>query len=156
MTDTVELKKQVQPVTIDDLVVWQDMKSRLAALKEEEMTLRKRIYAQYFPEPVEGTNKTPLAGGWILKANRVIERKVDIGALQAMSTQGGPLHEAGINPNVLIKWVPELDIKPYRLLTEKQRLLFDQALVIKDGSPQVEIALPAAAAKAAAAANPSM
>ena len=156
MTETTELKKDVPAVTMDDLVAWQDMQARLSALKEEEMALRKRIYAQYFPAPVEGTNKAPLAEGWILKANRIVERKVDIGALQAMSAEGGPLHEAGINPNLLIKWEPKLEIKVYRTLSSEQRELFDQALIIKDGSPQVEIALPAAAAKAAAAANPSM
>jgi len=148
-----ELNKPVQEVTMDDMIAWNDLQAKLSALKEEEMTLRKRIYAQYFTMPAEGTNKVPLAGGWILKAVRVIDRKVDIGALQALSVEDGPLHKAGVNPNLLIKWKPELEIKVYRTLTEQQREAFDQALIIKDGSPQLEIALPAAAAKAAALAS---
>jgi hypothetical protein len=53
------------------------------------------------------------------------------------------LELAGINVAALVKWKPELVLKNYRELTDEQKLIFNDCLVIKDGSPALEIVLPA-------------
>lgn len=137
-------------VTMKDLIVWEEKKKQLAVLKQEEMLLRTRIYKHFFKAPEEGTNNHSLAEGWLLKAKRIIDRKVDLGSLQALASEGGLFHLKGINANNLIHWTPELNTKEYRALPEPMREIFDQCLIIKDGSPQLEIVLPAAAKKAIA------
>jgi hypothetical protein len=42
----------------------------------------------------------------------------------------------------LVKWKPEVAITEYRKLTEEERNRFDQCLVIKPGSPSLEIVIP--------------
>lgn len=130
--------------TVQDLVIWNEMQVQLKKLKDEEMALRRRIFATYFPNPVEGTNNVPLAQDWILKATYPITRDIDIGALQALSPK---LVEAAISVDKLIQYKPSLIIKEYRTLTAEQNHLFDQCLVIKPGSPALEIILPAKAKK---------
>jgi hypothetical protein len=137
-------------VTPELMVKWKDLQEQLSKIKAEEMILRMAIYKGLFPNPVEGTNTVPLHAGWELKATRGIERKIDLPVLQALAVEGGPFHLAGIRAADLVEWKPELVIKNYRTLTAEQMAIFDQALTIKDGSPQLKIVLPAKAAKAQA------
>lgn len=144
-------------VTQEDLTKWYELQQQLAAVKASEMLLRTKIYKGLFVEPKEGTNSIPLSAGWVLKAKRTIQRDIDLAAFQALATmdqetQKSKFSEAGIVPEIMIKWKPELVTKSYRALTPEQLAIFDQCLIIKDGSPALEIVLPAAAAKAAAAA----
>lgn len=134
-------------VTMKDLIEWDKAKRELALIKSKEMMLRQRIYKHFFPIANEGTNKVDLNEGWVLKAQRVIDRKVDLGILQAMATEGGAFQKAGIVAPQYIDWEPKLKVREYRTLSEEQRHVFDQALIIKDGSPQMEIVLPAKARK---------
>lgn len=137
-------------VTTADMVEWNRLKTEMAKMKPAEMLLRTKIYRFFFKTPVEGTNKHDLEAGWVLKAGRVIDRKVDLPVLQAISAENGPLHMVGVRAADLIEWEPKLKLSAYRLLTEEQRDVFDQCLTIKDGSPSLEIVLPAAAKKAQA------
>lgn len=136
-------------VTTEDLVEWNRLQEQLKTLRASEMLLRKRIFGAYFPAPVEGTNSAPLAAGWVLKGGHKIERKIDIGALTAMSARDANGHSrfsrAFINVDTLVKYTPELVMKEYRTLTEEQRKLFDSALIVSAGSPTLEIVLPAKA-----------
>lgn len=134
-------------ITMKDLVEWEKLHNQLALLKAKEMDLRKRIYAHYFPAPKEGTNNHSLAEGYLLKAQRKIDRKVNQEDLLALASEGGPFLQAGIDANSLIRWVPELEIKAYRALPDDKRIIFEQCLTIKDGSPQLDIVLPAKARK---------
>ena len=145
-------------VTQEDLTKWYQLQQQLAAVKASEMLLRTKIYKGLFVEPKEGTNSVPLSEGWVLKAKRTIQRDIDLAAFQALATldqetQQSKFSEVGIAPELMIKWKPELVTKSYRVLTPEQLAIFDQCLIIKDGSPALEIVLPAAAAKAAAAAQ---
>ena len=139
-------------VTMQELIEWDELQKQMKALKVKEMLLRQRIYKHFFQAPVEGTNKHALNGGYILNAKRVVDRKVDLGTLQALSAEGALFQQKGINANMLIDWEPKLKLKEYRALSDERRAIFEQALIIKDGSPQMEIVLPAAAARAAPAA----
>jgi hypothetical protein len=132
-------------ITQADLERWYKMKQDLAELKTAESLLRKRIYAHYFPAAVEGTNTFNLGDGYDLKATRVVERKVDEGELAALEAaikaEGSNLPKLPLRK--LVRWKPELAKSEYNKLTAEEQKLFDRALIIKDGSPQLEIKKPA-------------
>lgn len=136
-------------VTMQDLIKWSELQKLLAATKASEMLLRQKIYRAFFPDPKEGTNKAPLNDGWVLNAQRKIDRKVNIEMVNALNIPDGPFVKSGILAADLIEWEPKLKLSAYRELTLEQMEVFDQALTIKDGSPDMKIILPAKAAKAA-------
>lgn len=136
----------------EDVFDWYAMQDQLSALKASEMLMRQKIYKTMFVDPKEGTNKSLLPDGWELKAQRVVERKVDEGALAVLSSkitnaQGGEepsvFEKNGISADKVIRWKPELAKAAYNTLTAEQQKIVDRALIIKDGSPQLEIVLPA-------------
>lgn len=131
-------------VSQEDLAEWYRLQDELKRIKASEMLLRQKIFGAYFPSPQEGTNSAPLADGWVLKGKHTINREIDPGALGAMKEQ---FAEAGISADSLVQYKPSLVLKEYRTLTEEQRQLFDRALIVKPGSPALEIVLPAKAKK---------
>lgn len=137
------------PVTQEDLAEWFRLQEQLKNIKASEMLLRTKIFGFYFPSPVEGTNSVPLTEGWVLKGKHTISREIDPGALGAMKEQ---FVQAGISADALVQYKPSLVVKEYRTLTDEQRQLFDRALIVKPGSPALEIVLPAKAKKAGEAA----
>lgn len=131
-------------VTQADLDEWYRLQDQLKKIKASEMLLRTKIFKHLFPNPVEGTNNYPLAEGWVAKGKYTINREVDPGALGAYRPK---LAEAGINADMLVQYKPSLVLGEYRKLTAEQQQLFDACLIIKPGSPALEIVLPAKAAK---------
>lgn len=129
--------------TLDDLAEWYRIKEQLNALKAKEALLRRFVFNGFFPTPKEGTNSYKLPDGFVLKATYPIDRAIDEAAMTALAD---PFREAGISVDSLIRRKPELVVKEYRTLTAEQATLFDQCLVIKPGSPQLEIVKPAKAA----------
>lgn len=138
----------VNEVTVADMIEWDKLQKEIAHFKAtvmaSEMLLRRKIFAAYFPEPKEGTNNAQLADSWVLKGVYGLDRKIDVGALTALAPQ---FAEKGINLNALVEAEPKLRVAQYRELTAEQRALFDQCLIIKPSSPQLEIVLPKKAAK---------
>lgn len=127
------------------LVKWDEMQKLMKKLKADEMVLRKQLFTHYFPAPKEGTNTTPLSAGWVLKGGYPIDRAVDIGAFNA----GKELFaQSGIAADSMVEFKPSLKKAEYNTLTEEQKQLFDRCLVVKPGSPSLEIVLPAKAKKA--------
>lgn len=129
-----------------DLVEWYRLKEELARIKTTEMLLRQKIFKFYFPNPKEGTNKVDLKDGTdaVLKAIHIIDRTIDPGSLDALRTA---IFEEGSNlPRLpiadLIRYKPDLVLREYRKLTVEETLVFDQCLIIKPGSPQLEITIP--------------
>jgi hypothetical protein len=146
-------------VTQEDLSQWYQLQEQLKKLKAAEMLLRMKIFKGMIKDPKEGTNTVPLAEGWVLKGKHVINRDVDQAAL-AVNTAVDPathmsrLSANGIHVEQLIKWKPELITKTYRTLTAEQQQIFDECLIIKEGSPQLEIMLPASEKKKQAGTDP--
>lgn len=128
-----------------DLETWFDMQGKLKRLKDDEMALRKRIFATYFPAPMEGTNTVPLQGGWVLKGGYPITREIDPGALGANKER---FEEAKISVDSLVKYKPSLSVTEFKKLTAEEMSLFSACLIVKPGSPSLEIVLPAKAKKA--------
>jgi len=137
-------------VTDADLAEWYRLQDQLKKVKAAEMLLRTKIFKGFFPNPQEGTNNHNLPDGYVLKGKHTINREVDPGAFQAMREQ---FAQAGIHPDSLVQWKPSLKLGDYRELTAEQMHLFDQCLIIKPGSPALEIVLPAKAKKAKEAAQ---
>lgn len=131
-------------VTQQDIHQWYEMNQQLSTLRASEMLLRKKIFGGLFPNPVEGTNKHELGDGWLLKASYSLTRDIDPGALQAAKEM---LVENKINPDLLVNYKPSLVKSAYNKLTVEQQALFDQVLVIKPGSPSMEVVLPKSAQK---------
>ena len=139
-------------VTQADLEEWFRLQEQLKKIKASEMLLRQKIFGAYFPSPEEGTNSAPLADGYVLKGKHTINRELDPGAFGAMRVPDpdsgkSRFEAAGINVDSLVQYKPSLVLKEYRTLTEEQRKLFDQVLIVKPGSPALEIVLPAKAKK---------
>jgi hypothetical protein len=143
----VDLSEQVA-VTTEDLTTWFKLKKQLAEVKGAEAMLRGRIFKYFFPNPTEGAkdNKHPLNDGTgaVLCADHVINRSVDEqqleGLREAIAAEGSNLPQLDLTK--LIRWKPELVLSEYRKLTEVERHAFDQCLVIKPGSPQLDITIP--------------
>ncbi len=144
--------EEVTAVTPKELADWFLLKRKLAEIKTAEILMRQRIFKFFFPTPEEGTNTHPLKDGTgaELKATHVIDRKVDEGELEALKAaleaakadEKNNLHGLEISFEDLIVWKPELKVAAYRKLSEAQREVFDRVLVIKPGSPQMDIKIP--------------
>lgn len=129
----------------DDLFTWYRMQQELQKLKANEMLLRKKIFDACFPNPKEGTNSYPLPDGWVLKGKHVVNRDVDLGAFQVLRDE---FEKQGISPDDIVEFKPVLVKRSYNTLTAEQQKLFDQALIVKPGSPSLEIVKPKKRGKA--------
>lgn len=142
------LLDEVTTVTAADLATWYGLQKKLAEVKSAEALLRGRIFKHFFPVPVEGSkdNKHPLNDGTgaILQATHVINRDVDAAQLdalrEAMFAEGSNLPQLELDK--LIKWKPELVKSEYNKLSNDERAVFDRVLIVKPGSPQLEIKIP--------------
>ena len=131
-------------VTQADMEAWFKATKELAKVKAKEILLRTKIFKGKFPTPREGTNNLDIGGGYFLKATHVINRAVDDAAFKASLEA---FAEAGIPTDKIVRYKPDLATGVYRELTEEQRNLFDTALIIKDGTPGLEITQPKRAPK---------
>lgn len=133
-------------VGLADLAQWYQLREQLAKVKQAEALLRGRIFHHYFPDPKEGTNDYKLNDGTgaVLKATYPILRSVDIGSFEGLRQQQQTpgTNVPNINLGLLIKMTPEVVISEYRKLTEEERNFFDQCLIIKPGSPSMEVKIP--------------
>lgn len=126
-------------LTQEDFNKWAEVTKEIAKLKATEMLLRMKIFGIMFPNPKEGTNSVPLSEGFELKAKYPINRRILVDVLAARTKE---FKAAGLKLGDLIVSKPELAVAEYRKLTDLELKLFDQALEIKPGTPQLEIFLP--------------
>jgi hypothetical protein len=127
-----------------DLEEWYRTQAELTLLKQKEILLRCKLFKFHFPTPKEGVNNKELndGTGCVLKGTHKINRAVDDGALSVMSPK---LLEVQVPVDVLFVRKPELCISEYRKLNVDQVKLVDQCLIIKNGTPELKIVLPAKA-----------
>jgi hypothetical protein len=134
--------------TVDDIAKWYRMSEELTALRAAEAMLRKRLFDHFFPAPTEGSagNKHPLEDGTgaILQADHKVNRTVlepELDALKAaMKEEGSNLPKLPINK--LVKYKPELVKAEYNKLTKEEREVFDRALNVKPGMPELKVVIP--------------
>lgn len=137
---------EIPPNTLGptDLADWYKMQEEMSKLRVNEMFLRKKIFAALFPDPREGTNSYELPDGYVVKGVYSITRDVDQGTLQSCAEL---LRNNGIRVDDLVTYKPSLAKANYNRLTEEQKQMFDQVLIVKPGSPSLEIVKPKKAAK---------
>jgi len=132
-------------VTVEHLKEWFTLKQQLDDLKGKEVVLRQFIFNGLFTNPDEGINKHDVNDGTgaVVKGTHVINRSVQIEELEKLEESlKNNSNLPKLDLEKLVKWKPEISIKEYRTLTNEQRHLFDQALVIKPGMPGLEIVIP--------------
>ena len=136
-----ELSKQIAAELPSDphlrLVAWHDIAELLKKVKAVESKLRGELVTTFFPAPVEGTNTVDLGNDWQVKLVGKVARKCDEAAFAAVFEQ----LPRGAKQK-LIKFKPDLILKEYKKLPPDQRLIFDQALIIKPGSPTLSLIPP--------------
>lgn len=141
----------IPKATQQDIDEWWKAKQQLDKWKGVEAMARRRIFGDFFPTPVEGTNTHILENEWQLKGIRNITRDVDSGALtvfmQPMEIDGvrqnfNIFEQHNINTAKVFRYKPELVLGEYRDLTDEQKQIVDQVLTIKDGMPGLEVKPP--------------
>lgn len=134
-----QVKDQVKQATEAEMLAaierWAGIATTLDELKKTEMHLRKFIIAQTFPKLKEGMN-TSIFDHIEIKVNHKVERKIDSAVLDVSKEK---FRKVGIVVDGLVEYKPYLKTKAYRLLNKSQMKLFDTALTITDGSPQLDI-----------------
>lgn len=151
------LQKFLLPVDANGvMMLWQKQVEALAALKEDEIELRKEVVRLKVDKPHEGMNNVDLGNGYTLKAgikinycldkdNDKIEAALD--QIEAIGNEGKFIAER------LVKWTPTLSLTEYRTLCDdatkspdKKRILdiVNTVLTTSDGTPSLEIKAPKA------------
>lgn len=136
---------------------WYRLAQQAGEIKTAEMDLRKELVAHYFPKGLkEGTNEADLPEGWVIKAKGTVNRKIDEPAKDAIAKELAEKYKVDLGD--FIKYKPDLDLPVYRELIKlaqmspegsKERAdrmaivnLINQALIITDGSPGLEVVKP--------------
>ena len=118
---------------------WQQAKSQLEVLKEQEKSLRLELQAEMFRGATEsGTYKQPLEGGWDLKLTCKDDYKLDSAALVLDALKKIDDSTA----QLLVRWKPELSVSVYKKLPEIYKKAIDAVLTIKPTLPSLELVPP--------------
>jgi len=121
------------------LYQWKTVADQLSLLKTQEMVLRKELFAVAFEEPLEGTNKAELPGGWTLKGVYKLDRSIDEASFLAIKEK---LVSVGVSTDSLVRYKIDLVLKSYKALSDATRAIMDQCLVTKPGAPSLELISP--------------
>ena len=124
------------PATEADLAEWYKLQEQLRNLKFQEMFLRRHIFSSFFPGATEGSHVVPISNGFELVAKVPYDYKVDEASFKALKEE---FEKAGLAADKLVRWKPELEKRQYNTLTAEEKLLFDQCMTIKPGSPSLAI-----------------
>jgi len=161
MSDGAAIEKPFEEMNEQEAILFWEAKSlELAALKEQEMTIRKKIFGLKFQNPREGTNSFDYGEGYSLSGQHKLTRSfiipeglpgsngrepTIIDAVDAMIDELRQLsNEAGYKVERLVKWSPSLSASEYRELTEKERAVVDKYIQTKPGSPTLSFKRPSA------------
>lgn len=107
----------------------------LKTAQEREMEIRRTLCSHFFADPKEGTQRVE-QDGYVFKMVQPITRKLDEAALDAIMPQ---MPEQFRQLGVLVKYTAGLVKAGYDALSEQDRKVFDQALTITPGAPQLVI-----------------
>ena len=140
-------KPRFSEVVVDSQTVdaWDLEKEVSRAAVATERATRRALADSLFAGADEGSHSLDVEDGRVLKLVQGVDRKVDIGTLDAI--RAAMIEKYGIDPDTLIKWEPKLKITEYRALLKSDPeagAFFEQCLVITDSSPSMELVEPAA------------
>ena len=128
-----------EKATDQDILAWNEAKLALAKAKARESLLRAKIVKTFFATPKEGTNYHELGAGYKLKLVHKIDRSIDAPLYTNLATQFKDLE---IDTDQLAETKLSLKVAFYKKLTEEQRLVVDQCITSKPGSPTLEFVKP--------------
>lgn len=133
-----DLHQGHQKSILAKILRWSILKVEMAKLKAEESELRKLFLGHYFSKAKEeGTTREQLPDGYALKAEFGLDRKIDETVLPGVLARISEASRAD-----LIKYEPKLNLKAYRALSKEDRLIMDEALIIKPSSTQLTLEEP--------------
>lgn len=141
---------------------WTTAKADLETIKAREMELRKQVTDLLFPNPVKGTQRTPLNNGWAIKLVHKVNVKLgdkdkrdDKGDLIAVQDQVEAVmdaiektgNEGAFLVERLIKTQYDLSESEYKKLTDSGthkaiKKLLDDIIITTDASPSLELEEP--------------
>jgi len=138
---------------LSDLVgAWFDLAEKLATVKAAELDARNALFNHFYKadDPKRnqsGTEKFGMPAGWALEIERRLNWKVDEAALAACTAEINELPpdpETGELPSIdaCIKFKPQFSESGYRSLRDDVRLILDEALESKPGTPGIELTKP--------------
>lgn len=117
---------------------WRLATLELARIKEQEMKLRKELFAEGFPLTDEGANALDLQDGWVLKATVPYTRTLDQTKVAELLKDLKKMKA----PPTLIKTKYELSVGDYKKLDDAIRAAVDKVLTTKPGTPSMELIPP--------------
>jgi hypothetical protein len=118
---------------------WNELQAQLVTIKDQEMKLRREIFAAGFPAPTEGTNKLELPEGWTMKATYKLNRSLDEAALPAVLAE---LRKHKVNTEELVSYKPSLSLSAYKKLDPRWVAILDQVVTTTPGAPTLELVAP--------------
>lgn len=149
----------------DEVQTWRDAKESLATIKADEMAAREKLTATCFPNPVKGTQRYALEGGYQVKLQygwtyslgdkdkladdgTKVSIEAQVQALEAEILKLDPAAEAILRR--LIRWKPEISGTEYESLASgeateletKIKGLVDELLTVKPKSPTLDLEEP--------------
>lgn len=138
------MNQKVNPATsgtfLQELHEWAGLQAELERIKLKEKELRKKIFCEAFPIPVEGTdNKLSLSAGYVLQGTFRLRRAIDMGQVMPMRDE---LAKIGVPIEPLLNWSVKLNKTNYAILSPEARSLFDNIITTTEGSPRLQILAP--------------
>lgn len=118
----------------DILTAWRQAQEVLETVKVYEMDLRKKVVQDVFKESVTGKNKADVPGGELIFTKK-FNTTVDETLFDKVASEA---EIVGVDVGSLFKVKHSLDNKKYKLLTEEQKEIVDQALITKEAAPTLE------------------
>ena len=116
------------------LYEWYEVAEAARIAKARELELRKQVFAHYFPEPEEGTNRVEIEGAELvatLPYNYSIDHEALDAALELIPAS---------KRDDIIAWRASLSKKVYNALSKKARTAFTaECLTITPGTPALKI-----------------
>lgn len=120
-----------------ELQSWWRQQVQLRALKTAEVLKRKDLTKFYFAKPRVGVNRLELDFGYDLVFKHYLDYSVDEAAFTAVKGADWKKHK--IDPDDLVRWKPELNIKAYNALSTEQKRFVDEFITTKESTPQLSI-----------------
>lgn len=122
------------------LDAWEQIAQLQSQIKEQELTMRLRLFQGAFADPKEGTNTHMLPDGRAIKGQFKVNRYIDEAALPATLQA---LREHGVaNTDALVRYKPELAKREWNALSEEAKLMFSPAVIATPGTPSLEVVIP--------------
>lgn len=125
-----------------DLSEWQSLTTWLSQAKEREMALRLKLAHHFFADKILANGALPegtmnlVDGGFKIKVVGKMNRTV-LEEVRAAATEEAKL--TAEESKSLFKLEASLSLSAYKALSDEKKKIIDKAIVVKPGSPTLEI-----------------